>query len=53
MLLNLIKKKVVVDACCPRCNEGDETSLHALYECKFARDVWNMWDAGQKWKQGQ
>jgi hypothetical protein len=38
---NLFKQKIVSDPLCPICGLENETSLHILWECSSARDVWS------------
>jgi hypothetical protein len=38
---NLFKRKITSDPFCPICGQADETSLHILWECPSARDVWS------------
>ncbi|XP_042952198.1 uncharacterized protein LOC122289281 [Carya illinoinensis] len=37
---NLFKKKILDSPLCPVCDRGIETTLHGLWECPVARDVW-------------
>ena len=37
---NLYRRKIVEDALCPICGLEEETSLHILWDCPSARDVW-------------
>lgn len=36
----LAKKRVSVDKICPWCHQEDETDIHVLFECNFARSMW-------------
>ncbi|XP_059436088.1 uncharacterized protein LOC132169016 [Corylus avellana] len=38
---NLCKRKVITDPYCPICGLAEETSIHILWECPSARDVWS------------
>ncbi|XP_042969072.1 uncharacterized protein LOC122301754 [Carya illinoinensis] len=37
---NLFKKKIVEDPYCPICFKEEETTVHVLWECHAANDVW-------------
>jgi hypothetical protein len=39
---NLYKKKIVEDELCPICGREQETTLHILWECSSAMDVWSV-----------
>ena len=38
--LNLSKRRIIDDAMCPICLRFPESTIHALWECDVARDVW-------------
>lgn len=38
----LVTKHVEVSIMCPWCHSANETDTHVLFECDFARTVWNM-----------
>ncbi|XP_035545959.1 uncharacterized protein LOC108997798 [Juglans regia] len=38
--MNLFQRRVVKDAKCPFCLNEDETTMHAIWECPAATDVW-------------
>jgi len=37
---NLFKRRVVDNKLCPCCEREEETTLHALWGCPSAQDVW-------------
>ena len=37
---NLVRKTIIEDRTYQLCTRGDETALHALWECSVAQDVW-------------
>ncbi|KAG8500613.1 hypothetical protein CXB51_004491 [Gossypium anomalum] len=41
-LVNLRLKRVVVDAQCPRCHQGEEDSTHIFQQCPSTIEVWNQ-----------
>ena len=46
---NLFHKKVLVDPLCSVCGQVDETTVHILWECPLARNVWVLvWGRIQK-----
>ncbi|XP_074346113.1 uncharacterized protein LOC141684875 [Apium graveolens] len=38
----LVMKQVNIGGLCPWCHSADETDTHVLFECGFAKSVWNM-----------
>ncbi|KAL0004681.1 hypothetical protein SO802_012242 [Lithocarpus litseifolius] len=38
---NLKKKRVLLDEMCPLCFRSQESTIHALWECSAAQDVWH------------
>ena len=38
---NLCKRRVLSDPSCPICEREPETTMHALWQCPSARDVWS------------
>lgn len=34
------RKWLTYNADCPRCNQGEESVLHVIRDCKWAREVW-------------
>lgn len=52
-LMNLKSGKITNLAKCPICEQEDETSIHILWECLVANDIWG--DKGsplRKWSKG-
>ncbi|XP_042942755.1 uncharacterized protein LOC122276934 [Carya illinoinensis] len=41
-MLNLFKKKIVDSPLCPICCREEETTIHALWSCSSAMDVWGQ-----------
>ena len=37
---NLKKKRILMDDVCPLCGLSQESTIHALWECTIAQDVW-------------
>jgi hypothetical protein len=40
---NLEVKKIVDDAGCEVCNDGEETAQHILFDCPFTCSFWAAW----------
>ena len=38
---NLKKKRILLDELCPLCGLFQESTIHALWECSAAQDVWH------------
>ncbi|CAL9223615.1 unnamed protein product [Arabidopsis halleri] len=38
---NLLRRKVTTTACCSRCGD-EETEMHLLFHCPYARKVWSL-----------
>ncbi|KAL0010846.1 hypothetical protein SO802_005954 [Lithocarpus litseifolius] len=38
---NLKKKRVLLDELCPVCSRDQESTIHALWECEAAQDIWH------------
>uniref|UniRef100_A0A7N2N2W0 Reverse transcriptase zinc-binding domain-containing protein n=2 Tax=Quercus lobata TaxID=97700 RepID=A0A7N2N2W0_QUELO len=39
---NLLRRKIQVDPICTFCGQHDETTVHILWECPLARNVWAL-----------
>jgi len=37
---NLVRKKMLDNAICEVCNQGDETAEHVVMDCPFAKEFW-------------
>lgn len=37
--VNLVKRCTPISVMCPRCGAKEETGIHALFECSFAKQV--------------
>ncbi|XP_050211934.1 uncharacterized protein LOC126662091 [Mercurialis annua] len=45
--INMKIRGLSIDTNCPICNEGYETSMHSLWSCPNAKNVWNQWERGR------
>ena len=44
----LRKRKISVKPQCPRCKQEEETVIHAIRDCEYAREAWRL-SSGQTW----
>ena len=42
VLRYFINTKIIGDNICEICHEGDETTMHALWDCSFANMEWRQ-----------
>lgn len=50
----LAKRKIPVLLLCPRCGIKEETAIHALFECTYAKKMWKLSPLGpviSTWKE--
>lgn len=50
----LAKRKIPVPLLCPRCGIKEETAIHALFECTYAKKMWKFSPLGpviSTWKE--
>ena len=40
MKMNLTKRRIIKEVACPICTRFSETTVHVLWECDAAQDVW-------------
>ncbi|KAF7839279.1 reverse transcriptase [Senna tora] len=40
--VNLIKRRIHIDASCPFCNSDEETASHLFKECSFSQTIWQL-----------
>ncbi|KAK6130344.1 hypothetical protein DH2020_035901 [Rehmannia glutinosa] len=39
---NLTRKKITTDTSCPLCDHGEESAIHRVIDCDFARQCWAL-----------